>query len=107
MFAIPNQMCIMDSEERIQNQTRGHKPKEKEEEKKMRISEALRNSGLKVTWSDDFMSKVEYNEKTFIVTLNQGYTDWTPRFSISIGKKTLATRCNYRTMVQKIKNYKD
>lgn len=29
MVAIPNQMCIMDSEERIQNQTRGHKPKEK------------------------------------------------------------------------------
>ena len=72
----------------------------------MRMADALRNSGLNVIWEDGICFKIEYNEKTFWVAKNDGYTDWTPRFSISVDGKTLATRCNYRTIVRKIKTFK-
>lgn len=73
----------------------------------MTIREALNHNGLNVIWQQDGNRyKIEHNGKTFMVALNDGYTDWTPRFSIRVEGKTIATRCNYRTMVKKIKNYK-
>lgn len=50
-------MCIIDSEERIQNQTRGHKPKEKIGGTKMKqfrfVVENERNEKIEVTeWLD-------------------------------------------------------
>ena len=70
------------------------------------IKEALEHSGMKNVVEDAYCWTCEYNGNKIWINTCCGWVDWDTRFTFDINGKKIATRCNYRTMIQKIKAYR-
>ena len=77
------------------------------------IKEALEHSGMEnVTEVTTEFSKgpicwtCEYNGNYIWIKDCDGRVDWETRFTFDINGEKIATRCNYRTMIKKIKTHK-
>ena len=73
----------------------------------MTITESLENHGIKVMnhAENDYIWRVEYNGKEFVIKECDGRVDYTKRYSLYdlTEQKQICTRAIYRTILKMIK----
>lgn len=71
----------------------------------MKISEALKRCGISVLEDHDYWWICSYCGFDIYICLTSGTCDRLT-FTLYINDEKICTRCNFRTLIQKIKSYK-
>lgn len=67
----------------------------------------MKKENIEVVNDGGYFYNLKYKDKVFYLLSNNDWNNWNTHYRLKIDDKTLATRCDFSTAIQKAKRYID